>query len=147
MSNKFLLLSAKHRRGLTYFLILAIYGFWETFSFMLSYLCPYFYFKVNLQNIFMRGLSWLFNYKLGITFLGLATMVEGILVNPQNGFASYAFTTHGFLLGMICFSWDFALLVPGGYFGRQLKTQGYKPDHCFLPICSSDVYAGILSFW
>ena len=110
--------------GLTYFPNLGhLWFLGNIFIYVVIFMPVFFYFKKNRQNIFMRGLSWLFNYKLGITLLGLVTMVEGILVNPQNGFASYAFTTHGFLLGMICFSWDFALLVRGGYFGRQLKTQ------------------------
>ena len=70
----------------------------------------------------MRGLSCLFKYKLGITFLGLATMVEGILVNPQNGFASYAYNT-GFL-GMICFFLGICLLVGAAFWEAVENARG-----------------------
>ena len=92
------------------------------FIYVVIFMPVFFYFKTNLQNIFMRGLSCLFKYKVGITFLGLATMVEGILVNPQNGFASYAYTTHGFFLGMICFFFGFCFVCSGKVFWEAIEN-------------------------
>ncbi len=97
------------------------------FTYTILFIPIFFYFKKNPHNSFMRFFNWLFNYKIGITFLGLVTMAEGIIINPEYGFASYAFTAHGFFLGIICFFVGFCFVSTGKSFWVAVeKSKGFN---------------------
>ena len=58
----------------------------------------------------------------GMALLAVPTILEAILVDPK-GYASYAFTLHGLVLGFICFALGF-LLVSTGKAGRRSAERG-----------------------
>jgi len=78
---------------------------------------PFFnYLKNNPNNLVSNFLIFITKFPLGIIFiLGLPMVIGTILINPKD-FPAFAFTTHGFIIGFICFFNGFLLISIKKYF-------------------------------
>jgi glucan biosynthesis protein C len=67
------------------------------------------YLKNRPDSVIWRVLSRPMGWPLGILLFALPLMLEAWLVAPEN-YATYAMTSHGFLLGLLCFFFGFAFV-------------------------------------
>ena len=54
------------------------------------------------NNLLLIFLKKVFMYRLGIYIMAIPFVIEGIFITPDS-YASYAYTIHGWVLGLICF--------------------------------------------
>ncbi|MDP6168957.1 MAG: acyltransferase [Candidatus Marinimicrobia bacterium] len=90
------------------------------FMYVLLLLPLLIYLNNRTPNFISRILTWLFQYRLGIIALALITMIEYLIVQPEN-FTIYAMTPHGFWLGMACFFIGFCLVSLGNTFWKAVE--------------------------
>lgn len=84
-------------------------------------LSPLFFFlKKRVGGRIQQVISKLFSTPLGLLVMAFPFMVEVLLVQPEN-FEMYAFTAHGFWLGMIAFLSGFCLVYSGNAAWKTLN--------------------------
>jgi glucans biosynthesis protein C len=85
-------------------------------------LCPLlFYLKRNEAGAIATSLRKVFSSPLGLVIVIGAFIMEAILVNP-NPYEMYAFTWHGFFLGLLAFFFGFCFVLSGiGFWSMMLK--------------------------
>ncbi|MCP4310411.1 MAG: acyltransferase [Bacteroidetes bacterium] len=77
----------------------------------------FFYLKRKENGRWIRGL---FSNPLGLLFVAACFVLETILVRPES-FSMYAYTFHGFLLGLLAFLFGFCFILAGEAFWLTLR--------------------------
>lgn len=76
-------------------------------------LCPLIFFlKENMEGRLVRGIRKVFSHPFGLLLITAAFAMETVVVNPER-FAMFAFTFHGFMLGLVAFLAGFTSVVSG----------------------------------
>ena len=60
------------------------------------------YLQKNPNNLLLKFLKKIFMYRLGIYIMVIPFIIEVILITPDS-YSSYAYSIHGWVLGLICF--------------------------------------------
>ncbi len=80
------------------------------------------YFKNHPDNGFYRLVSTTLRRPFGVVLLfAFPLLCEALLATPREGYASFAFTIHGFLIGAICFFSGFVFVASGEDFWNSVK--------------------------
>jgi membrane-bound acyltransferase YfiQ involved in biofilm formation len=84
-------------------------------------LSPLFFLMRNRQQgRVLRGLSWLFSNPLGLLLITALFVLETLAVRPER-YAMFAFTFHGFLLGLVAFLSGFTVVITGPAFWNTVR--------------------------
>ncbi len=75
----------------------------------------FFLMKNRKEGRVIRGLSWLFSNPAGLLLITALFVLETVIVRPER-FAMFAFTFHGFLLGLVAFLSGFTVVIVGPAF-------------------------------
>ena len=81
----------------------------------------FFAFKRNPDNGLFRCFRWALKFPAALYLFTLPFIIEVVLVDPPQGFASYANTPHGFWLGLLAFSTGFIFISLGEIFWRAVE--------------------------
>ena len=92
------------------------------FAYVLIFLPLLNYLKNHPENRLYRLVSAILRKPFGIVLLFASPlMCEALLATPEEGYALFAFTIHGLLIGAICFFSGFVLVASGEYFWGAVK--------------------------
>jgi len=81
----------------------------------------FFSFKRNPDNGLFRCFKWVLKFPAALYLFTLPFIIEVLLVDPSQGFASYANTPHGFWLGLLAFFTGFIFISLGEIFWRAVE--------------------------
>jgi peptidoglycan/LPS O-acetylase OafA/YrhL len=90
------------------------------FAYVLILLPVFAYLKRHPEGRVGQGLRRLFGSPLAFVVIPIPFILETMLVNPDS-FEMYAYTWHGFWLGLIAFGFGYLMVYTGDAFWRQLK--------------------------
>ncbi len=79
----------------------------------------FFYLKKNQDGKFMQVFRKLMKYPLGLLVVTLPFVLEAMIINPDP-FEMYAFTWHGFFLGLLAFFFGFCFVLSGSIFWQTI---------------------------
>lgn len=84
----------------------------------------FFYLRKHKNSRINKWLIRLFSNPLGLSLIVGAFMLEAVIINPES-YELYAFTWHGFYLGMLAFLFGFSFILSGDTFWPMiLKWRG-----------------------
>ena len=84
----------------------------------------FFYLKRNSNGKVATGLKNLFSNPLGLMLIVVFFILEAILIRPEI-YVTYAFTWHGFVLGLLAFLFGFIGIFTGSSFWQNLDRFKY----------------------
>ena len=84
----------------------------------------FFYLKKNQDGKFMQTFRKLMKYPLGLLAVSIPFVLEAMIINPDP-FEMYAFTWHGFFLGLLAFFFGFCFVLSGSNFWQTILKWKY----------------------
>lgn len=89
------------------------------FIYVILLIPVFFYLARNESGIVNKGLKKVFNNPLGLLLIISAFVLEAEIVKPET-YEMYAFTMHGFFLGMLAFFFGFCVTLSGNTFWQAI---------------------------
>lgn len=80
--------------------------------------------KNNPENTVTKGLKSILKYPVGLYLFTLPFIIEAWLIRPRS-YAHYAFTDHGFWMGLIAFFSGFCFILVGDLFWKAVERIRY----------------------